>query len=81
MNIYTVRDNLKQTIRGKEVYLLEIRNAREVATAAEDMALYATGEMLKLNIDELNHILADVEVCCEKATADSWALNPDRMGQ
>jgi len=35
---------------------------------------------LKVNIDELRRILKDVEVCCKKATLDSWKENPDRMG-
>jgi hypothetical protein len=81
MNIYTVRDNLRNTIAGKEKMLEEYRKARELASRGEDMALFATQEFLKININELKVILADVEKCCEKATADSWALNPERMGR
>ena len=33
-----------------------------------------------MNLDELNKILADVEVCCNQATDQSWRDNPDRMG-
>ncbi len=79
MNIYTVRDNLKNTIAGKEKLLEEYQKARKLATMAEDLALYATSETLKINIDELKRILKDVEVCCEKATEASW-IGVDRQG-
>ena len=80
MNIQTVAQNLRVTIAGKEKALAEYQEARKLATMAEDIALYPVVEFLKVNIDELRRILEDVEKCCEKATADSWALNPDRMG-
>lgn len=80
MNIYIVRDNLKNTIAGKEKMLDDYRKARELATSTEDIALYATVEFLKANIDELKRILADVEVCCKQASEASWATNPDRSG-
>ena len=82
MNIYTVRDNLKKTIAGKENYLLAIQQERTFVGLrdGEDIALRATADFLKVNIDELKRILQDVETCCEKATADTWALNPDRSG-
>ena len=79
MNIYTVRDNLKRTIEGKERALAEVVEARKVATMVEDHALFATQEFLKVNIDELKRILADVEQCCENATAQSWQ-GVDRQG-
>jgi hypothetical protein len=71
MNIHTVRDNLVNTIAGKELLL---------AGYEHDSTKMLIAGMLRLNIDELKRILADVEVCCEKATADSWALYPDRSG-
>ena len=92
MNIYTVRDNLVDTIAGKEALL------KKSLAAQSDIKLHApsTGgysreklsgaalssviEYLEINIDELKRILADVEVCCEKATQDSWTTNPDRSG-
>ena len=84
MNIQTVAQNLKNTIAGKEKYLAECNKALNVQidplNEGERMALQATVEFLKLNINELKVILFDVEKCCEKATADSWALNPDRSG-
>lgn len=79
MNIYTVRDNLRNTIAGKAELLAQW----EVASTWKDSDkkfVNETIQYLKINIDELRRILADVEQCCEKATADSWARNPDRMG-
>jgi hypothetical protein len=79
MNIHTVAENLRNTIAGKEAYLTRLGNTRDMDAGAA-MAVEATRNMLEINIDELKRILADVEVCCEKATADSWALYPDRSG-
>ena len=79
MNIYTVRDNLLRTIKGKEAYLEEVRQARLRGTEREDIALFATQEMLRINLDELRNILSDVEKCCETATANSW-IGVDRQG-
>lgn len=79
MNIYTVRDNLKRTIAGKEKYLSEIYEAREL-NKGSDMASYAVAEFLEVNIDELKKILADVEKCVAKDVEQSWRDNPDRSG-
>ncbi len=76
MNIYTVRDNLKKTIAGKEKYLAELRKKGYDQTGVAT----TVAEFLEVNINELKVILFDVEKCCEKATQDSWALNPDRSG-
>lgn len=76
MNIYTVRDNLKTTIEGKEQLFEEMKTA----PAASQSQRVAMMQMLEININELRKILADVEKCCTKATADSWAQNPDRSG-
>ena len=59
MNIYTVRDNLKNTIAGKEALLNEYENQSEKMVIAG---------MLRLNIDELKKILADVEQCIQGET-------------
>lgn len=79
MNIYTVRDNLLRTIKGKEAYLEEVRQARLRGTEREDIALFATQEMLRINLDELYGILNDVQECCKQATANSW-VGVDRQG-
>lgn len=78
MNIYTVRDNLKKTIEGKEK-MLETYNDPSFS-ATHRLVKEAMIQYLEINIDELKRILADVEKCCEKATAASWEQNPDRSG-
>ncbi len=82
MNIQTVAENLRNTIAGKEKYLAEItvKLAGEDTDGVDRIVIRTTIEFLKININELKVILFDVEKCCEKATADSWALNPDRSG-
>jgi cell fate (sporulation/competence/biofilm development) regulator YlbF (YheA/YmcA/DUF963 family) len=80
MNIETVRDNLQNTIAGKEKYLEEVRKARSLASREEDHALFATQEFLRINIEELKAILADVEQLVAADVERSWRENPDRMG-
>ena len=79
--IYQVQKNLQTTIAGKEAYLEEIRKARSLASMNEDMALYATMEFLKININELKVILNDVNTACSEFSLMSWEINPERMGQ
>lgn len=85
MNIQTVAENLRKTIAGKEAYLAGLcKNiqAYESRDELDDgwMVARTVAEFLEVNINELKVILFDVEKCCEKAIADSWALNPDRSG-
>lgn len=85
MNLQTVITNLKNTIAGKEKHLAGLQECirgLEAIDCQDDSWFRATVtvEFLAINIDELKRILADVEQCCEKATADSWALDPDRSG-
>lgn len=80
MNIQTVAENLRNTIAGKEKYLAEQKENLQSEDPHVRMMAYPVSKMLELNINELKVILFDVEKCCEKATADSWALNPDRSG-
>ena len=79
MNIQTVRNNLKNTIAGKEKYLSSLSDTRHMNDAAA-MATEATRNMLEINIAELKRILQDVELCVKKESDDSWITNPDRMG-
>ena len=83
MTIYTVRDNLKKTIANKEAYLASHTKYLESAgtSGPENMAIYATTEFLKININELKVILHDVEKACEQWNLMSWEINPERMGQ
>jgi hypothetical protein len=82
MNIQTVAENLRKTIAGKEKYIQELTAtlAGEDTDGVDRIVLRTTIKFLEVNINELKVILFDVEKCCEKATADSWALNPDRSG-
>ncbi len=74
MNIYTVRDNLIRTIEGKSSYLEEVIKARadisrleDAGAHAQDVALFATEQLLKENISELIKIHKDVTECCRIA--------------
>lgn len=73
MSIYELRDNLKNTIAGKELLLAEYDNRK--GKAAEHAKAF-----LQINVEELKRILVDVEICCKEAADASWAANPDRMG-
>lgn len=84
MNIYTVRDNLKKTIEGKEKHLAGLQECIRGLDALDDQGdswfrATVTVEFLSINIDELRRILFDVEQCCEIATANSW-VGVDRQG-
>ena len=83
MNIYTVRDNLKNTIKGKEEYLRSIQKEMTFVGLrdGEYGALSAVAKFLDININELKVILFDVEKCCEQHALMSWEINPERMGQ
>ena len=83
MNLQTVITNLKNTIAGKEQMLAEKIERNEQGwfnSTSEIVANRATIEFLKVNIDELKRILADVEKCVAKDVEQSWRDNPDRMG-
>ena len=72
MNVYQLRDNLKNTIKNK----------RDLAFGDDVDPLHpVVVQFLKLNIDELERILVDVEICCKQSTRESWISNPERMGQ
>ncbi len=81
MNIYTVRDNLKNTIAGKEAYLARENENRKSNDPSVRLMASTIVRMLEINIDELKRILVDVEKCCEQHNEMGWALNPERMGQ
>jgi hypothetical protein len=81
MNIYTVRDNLKNTIAGKEKMLASERENYKSEDPHIRMVAYATIKFVEISIDELKRILKDVEVCCQQHTEMGWQINPERMGQ
>ncbi len=75
MNIQTVAENLRNTIKGKEKYLAELRKKYDQTGVSS-----AVAEFLEINIDELRRILQDVESCVAKDVKQSWRDNPDRSG-
>jgi hypothetical protein len=76
MNIYTVRDNLKKTIAGKEQYLAQMK---QDIVKYNQTVNYTVAKYLEVNLEELRNILNDVEKCCEQAIAQSW-VGVDRQG-
>jgi hypothetical protein len=81
MNIQTVAANLRNTIAGKENHLDDLRYQSTLMAREEEMATKATIKFLEVNIDELKHILQDVEVCCEQQMKIERMLHQERMGQ
>ena len=64
MDLQTVITNLRNTIAGKEEALALYESRRDIPRAAGDqMAIVATIEFLKININELKRILQDLEQC------------------
>jgi hypothetical protein len=61
MELKTVAENLRNTIKGKEMLLASFVNSGEVGYEV-------IKHMLTMNIDELNRILTDVEACMNKDT-------------
>ena len=78
MNISTIVQNLRNTIAGKEMLLDTYKNPS--VNPYPKFVKEAMIDFLEVNIDELKHILADVEKCVEKDIEQSWRDNPDRMG-
>lgn len=87
MNIYTVRDNLKRTIAGKERLYQSYCSDKDYASMAEVYVINAKLEFIQINIDELKRILQDVEQCVPKEqtnpyhNADSGLYGPEYQGQ
>lgn len=81
--IYKIAENLQHTITGKEQMLVVYLAQKEVGglSAGDMMAITATIEFLKININELKVILFDVKKACEEHSLMSWEINPERMGQ
>jgi hypothetical protein len=83
MNIETIRDNLVNTIAGKEALLEDYKKASARAVmldTADRITIAAMAGFLSTNIDELKTILEDVEQLVEKDVEQSWRNNPERMG-
>jgi hypothetical protein len=73
MNIFTIRDNLINTIKGKEALMVVYqKKAIKAEDNANMAAAFATTEFLSINIQELKAILADVEVVADKTTTEIY---------
>lgn len=59
MDIFTIKSNLENTIKGKEAMLAGLRKD-------ESAGYYVLSNMLEINIEELEKILKDVEVVANK---------------
>lgn len=67
MNIQTVRDNLKNTIVGKEMMLSTLQQRVHIErTVIDQTAFIAVINYLQVNLAELRGILKDVEQSIEK---------------
>jgi hypothetical protein len=58
MNIQTVAENLRNTIAGKEMLLVDLKGRR----VTPEVSIH----YLEINIGELKRILGDVEQCIEE---------------
>lgn len=65
MTIDKIRENLQNTIKGKELYLESIRKSIRTKSRVDAAMLGCAAEALRINLDELKKILKDVEECCE----------------
>jgi len=62
MNIFTIRNNLKNTILSKKLLLAEYNAGKDESALVRDVMV----QVLKMNIDELSKILESVEICCKE---------------
>ena len=79
MNLSTVIENIERTIRGKQMLLDGLGGRHDDPTINAINSIQA--QFLEINIGELERIRDDLLVCREKEIADSWELNPERMGK
>jgi len=63
MTLEEVLANLDRTIEAKEKYLAKTQEEFKVANKDVRFALYATIEFVKVNLEELRNIRADLESC------------------
>ncbi len=76
MTLDQVIRNLENTILGKR----ELLDSLNFYTGGNGQAERVSAEFLRVNISELERILADLKKVQEAASAASWERNPDRMG-
>jgi hypothetical protein len=73
MNIQTIAENLRNTIAGKEKYLVSLNDvlAGHHLTPTERTVCATTAKFLEVNLTELRNILASVEACEDQLAADA----------
>lgn len=65
MKLEEVKNNLTTTINGKKMLLQSYKD--DLAEDwFEDLATHATIQFLEININELERILVDIELCMEE---------------
>jgi len=66
MNIQTVKANIRKTIEGKQHLLDQYQRSLKLGMLYDQkIAVTAASEFVKINIDELQQILKDLEGCME----------------
>lgn len=63
MNIETIAENLRNTIKGKEQLLQATFEKSQFGVYPKVLEYRGMCEMLEININELERILQDVEAC------------------
>ena len=63
MNIETIAENLRNTIKGKEQLLQATFEKSQFGTYPKTLMYKGMCEVLEININELERILQDVESC------------------
>jgi hypothetical protein len=83
MDIHTVKDRLVRTIKGKKMFLAEIQKSLAVEVLNNGpgtyagLALESTSKFLEISVRELESMLKDVEVCCQRAIDNGcWCSIP-----
>lgn len=66
MNIQTVKENIQRTIEGKQHLLDQYQRSLKLGMLYEQkIAVTAASEFIKINVNELQQILKDLEGCME----------------
>lgn len=75
MQLATVIENMKRTIKQKQEFLSQM-SANPTSSDVDKVVC----DFLAINIAELERILADLLKVAKQESDASWKENPDRMG-
>lgn len=78
MTLEEVKNNLVNTINAKKS-LLKAYEDDKADDWFEDLVTNASIQYLEININELERILIDIELCMNDKNASSWVGCVDRM--